>query len=359
MTKLFGKEYSKKTILESVGNVSQICDVKKVKLTGGNREGVDAVLFKTGSGLNFSVLPGRGMDFSDADYKGIPLCWRSSVGEASGAFYESEGGLWDRNYHGGLFHTSGITTAGAPSEDEGVTLGLHGRISNTPAFNFYVDGYWEGNDYWVWLLGKVRITSGLGENLLLTRKVSAKMGENKIYLEDVVENQGHQTTPHMILYHTNFGFPLIGDETEFVAPIKKTRIINEKNISESIKYSTPQSNFPDQLFYFDVAEKGNGLTKYAVINRTLNERNGLGISIEYSKHVLPNLLEWKKLDKAHYVVEIGPTNAMYPIGGRKMEREQGTLKFLKAGEKVKYEIEFEILDTFKKIEDTIQEIKSI
>jgi len=98
MTKLFGKEYSKKIILENVGDISQICDIKKVKLIGGNREGVDAVLFKTGSGLNFSVLPGRGMDFSDADYKGIPLCWRSSVGEASGAFYESEGGLWGSKY---------------------------------------------------------------------------------------------------------------------------------------------------------------------------------------------------------------------------------------------------------------------
>jgi len=359
MAKLFDKEYSKKVILESVGDISQICDIKKVKLVGGNREGVDAVLFKTGGGLNFSVLPGRGMDFSDADYKGIPLCWRTSVGEASGAFYEPEGGQWDRTYHGGLFHTSGIITAGAPSEDEGVELGLHGRISNTPAYNFYINSHWEGDDYWVWLLGKVRITSGLGENLLLIRKVSAKMGENKIYLEDIVENQGYQKTPHMILYHTNFGFPLINEDTEFIAPIKKTRIVNEENISESTKYSAPQLDFPDQLFYFDVAAREDGLTKYAVINRNLNEGNGLGISIEYSKKVLPNLLEWKKLDKAHYVVEIGPTNAMYPIGGRKMEREQGTLKFLKAGEKVKYEIEFEILDTFKKIEDTIQEIKSI
>lgn len=359
MAKLFDKEYSKKVILESVGDISQICDIKRVKLVGGNREGVDAVLFKTGGGLNFTVLPSRGMDFSDADYKGIPLCWRTSVGEASGAFYEPEGGQWDRTYHGGLFHTSGITTAGAPSEDEGVELGLHGRISNTPAYNFYIDSRWEGDDYWVWLLGKVRITSGLGENLLLIRKVSAKMGENKIYLEDIVENQGHQTTPHMILYHTNFGFPLINEKTEFIAPIKKTRIVNEENISEGTKYSAPQLDFPDQLFYFDVAAREDGLTKYAVINRNLNEGNGLGISIEYSKKVLPNLLEWKKLDKAHYVVEIGPTNGMYPAGGRKMEREQGTLKFLQPGEKVKYKIGFEILDTSEKIESIIQEIKSI
>jgi len=59
-----------------------------------------------------------------------------------------------------------------PSMDEGVELGLHGRISNTPAYNFYINSHWEGDDYWVWLLGKVRITSGLGENLLLIRKVS-------------------------------------------------------------------------------------------------------------------------------------------------------------------------------------------
>jgi len=42
------------------------------------------------------------------------------------------------------------------------------------------------------------------------------------------------------------------------------------------------------------------------------------------------VLGWKKLDKTHYVVEIGPTNAMYPMGGRKMERE-GNIKVFGTG----------------------------
>ena len=359
MAKLFGKELSKEYILKRVGDISQICEAKKVKLSGGNREGVDIVIFKNGTGLNFSVLPGRGMDFSDIDYCGIPLCWRSSVGEINASFYEPEDGLWDRSYHGGLFHTSGITTAGPPSTDGGVELGLHGRISNTPANNFYTDSYWDGDDYWVWLLGKVRITSGLGENLLLTRKVSVKMGENRIFVEDEVENQGYQKTPHMILYHTNFGFPLISKDTEFIAPINEIRVVNEEDTSKSAIFSEPEKNFSDQLFYFDLNTKNNSLTKYALINRSINNGNGLGISIQYSKDVLPNLLEWKKLDEAHYVVEIGPTNAMYIVGGRKMEREKGTLKFLEPGEILKYKLEFELLTNSKQIEDTIKDIQSI
>jgi hypothetical protein len=185
------------------------------------------------------------------------------------------------------------------------------------------------------------------------------MGENKIFVEDEVENQGYQKTPHMILYHTNFGFPLISKNTEFIAPIKEIRVVNEEDTSKSTIFSEPQKNFSDQLFYFDLKTKNNKLTKYAVINKSINNGNGLGISIQYSKDDLPNLLEWKKLDEAHYVVEIGPTNAMYIVGGRKMEREKGTLKFLEPGEIAKYNIEFEILTESKEIKNTIKEIQSI
>ena len=46
-----------------------------------------------------------------------------------------------------------------------------------------------------------------GENIILTRKIWVKAGENIIHLEDSIENLGFTAQPYMLLYHINYGFP--------------------------------------------------------------------------------------------------------------------------------------------------------
>jgi hypothetical protein len=56
----------------------------------------------------------------------------------------------------------------------------------------------------------------------MTREISSRIGYNKIVINDLVENTGFRSTPHMILYHFNFGFPLMTEETEVKFPSKKS-----------------------------------------------------------------------------------------------------------------------------------------
>src|SRR5262249_41794059 len=147
--------------------------------------------------------------------------WRSSTGEAHPAYAdsESEGGRgWLRSFYGGLLVTCGLTYAGAGGEDQGRFYGIHGRISNLPATNVQWDGYWEGDDYFLTLRGKVRETTVFGANLLLTRSLTVKLGERRFFLRDTVENQGAQRAEHMILYHINIGFPALADTARLIAP---------------------------------------------------------------------------------------------------------------------------------------------
>ena len=95
-------------------------------------------------------------------------------------FFEEPGLGWLRNFPGGLVTTCGLTYAGAPCEDNGEKLGLHGRFSNTPASNVWVDGEWEGDDYRMWAVGKIRESRLFGENILLKRKVSAVLGREQV-----------------------------------------------------------------------------------------------------------------------------------------------------------------------------------
>src|SRR6185369_6413958 len=96
MAILYGKEWSRAEIQEHVPDMSQLAPLRRSVYREGRAEGVDAVEIATGSGFQFTVLPGRGLDISHASYRGIPLCWRTFVGDAAASYYEPEGGGWHR-----------------------------------------------------------------------------------------------------------------------------------------------------------------------------------------------------------------------------------------------------------------------
>lgn len=47
--------------------------------------------------------------------------------------FESQGNGFLRSFYAGLLTTCGLSYIGTPCEDEGETLGLHGRLAATPA----------------------------------------------------------------------------------------------------------------------------------------------------------------------------------------------------------------------------------
>ena len=116
------------------------------------------------------------MDIGAAKYKGASLAWESATGPAHPAYFEQEGLGWLRTFHGGLVAACGLTTAGAPTVDEGQALGLHGRLNHLPAANVWADGGWRGDEYEMWVRGRMREAVVFGENLTLTRRISAQPG---------------------------------------------------------------------------------------------------------------------------------------------------------------------------------------
>src|ERR1700730_17509494 len=167
------------------------------------------------------------MDIGFAEYRGLPLCWRSSTGEVAAAFYEPVGEGWLRGFSGGLMATCGLTTAGWPSTDEGQALPLHGRASYLAARNVHVDGDWQGDDFVMWVRGRTRETVVFGEDVRLTRRVWARLGESRLFIDDVVENLGHATVPHMIAYHINVGFPVLDAGSELISSAREIQPLTE------------------------------------------------------------------------------------------------------------------------------------
>jgi len=377
---LYGKTYNKAELLRRVGDISQIASVKLYELSAGNEKGVEAVDFRTGSGLNFTVLPGRGMDISFAEYNGIPLCWRSSTGDVASSYFEPFGAGWLRGFYGGLLTTCGMTYVGAPPAepnvgakqkersspllmrflDEGEEYGPHGRVSYIPAKNVWVDSRWEGNEYIMWVQGKVRETSLFGVNLSLTRRVITKLGSTKIRVEDLIDNLGYETAPFMYLYHINGGFPSVDGETEMISTSLNAIPRDEDaapGLEERSRFQAPTAGFKEQVFYHEMGCDEKNHAYAALVNRQFNNGQGFGFFVRYHKDQLPKFIQWKMNGEGTYVVGMEPANCW--VEGRKRERERGTLQYIEPGGRKHFEMEIGVLRSNEEIEELKEKIEDI
>ena len=354
MAVVFGKFYSRQDLLKRVGLADQIAGVRMAELTDGIGKDVRLAYLRTGSGFNASVLVDRGLDIYDAEYNGIPLAWVSSTGPTHPAYFEPPDLGWRRTFYGGLMLTCGLTTIGAPSLDEGEALGLHGRISNLPASNVQYGGYWEGDQYIVYVEGQVRETIVFGENLLLHRRIEARLGEAKISVFDTVTNEGFLATPHMILYHINAGFPVVDEGSQLIAPSRSVTPRDEdaqSGIQEYNHFSSPIPNYREQVFFHEMQAASDGYVTAAVVNKAFNNGQGFGFYVRYRQKELPCFNQWKMMGESVYAVGMEPASNW--VSGRAKERERGALQILQPGEQRSYHLEFGPLTSLVEITNSL------
>lgn len=343
MAQVFGNQYRKRELMRLIGDVSQLAGMKKYELLDGKGRGVRAVDIWTGTGFCFTVILDRGMDISRASYCGKSLCWRSSIGEVHPHFFEPEGLGWLRSFLGGLLTTCGLTYCGAPCEDKGEKLGLHGRISHVMADKVSLEEKWEKDDYELSVSGLLRESVVFGENLVLRRKIHTRLGESRLWIYDVVENVGFERTPFMLLYHINGGFPVVAEGSRLISPSLEVIPRDEeakKGKENYDKFTSPIPGFKEKCYYHKMKEDSSGQVSCALINENL-AGDGFGFYIKYRKEQLPQFIEWKMMGEGTYVVGMEPANCL--VEGRDKEREQGTLKFLEPGEKKEFELEIGVL----------------
>jgi hypothetical protein len=357
--KLFENRYTKQEILERIGDISQIGGLKQYVLSDGMSRGIRAVDLKNGNGFDITVLLDRGMDISDVTYKGASIVWKSSTTETHPLYFDKDGNEWLRTFHGGLLLTCGLTYFGPSCEDEGEQLGLHGRISNIMARNVSTESNWEGDDCLISVKGKVRESSVLGDKLEMERKISMKIGEDKVKIEDTIENIGFKKSPLMTLYHMNFGFPLIDNGSKLELFKHKTVLYLDNAVKFKDDYQEfidPIDDFIQQVYLHDLDPDNDGNCNVIIVNKNFENNKGLGVRLKFNKNNLPFLNEWIMMRKGEYVVGIEPTNA--PVRGRATERKEGYLKFIEPQQAIKNNIEIEILKSNNEIADCLELIKT-
>ncbi len=336
------RDWSRRQLVQYVGHMDQIAGIKLVEAADGMERGNRVLHVWTGSGLCFRIQADRALDISACHYKGMALAWTSSVGDVHPTYFEPEGPGWLRSFSGGLLVTCGLDQFGQPSHDDGEALGLHGRVSNLPARCVSYRTFWSGDEYELEVTGEVRQTRVYGENLVLRRRISTRLGSNKIWLEDTVTNEGYDPQPHMILYHFNLGFPLLSEEARLHVDVEETAPRDadaEAGLVDWDRFQPPTTRYREQVFRHVPVAGVDGRVEIELENPSL----GLGLRWTYDKAHLPHLFQWKMMGKGMYLLGIEPANSSV-MGGRAAARESGDLPYLEPGESRTYAIEVEVVD---------------
>ncbi len=352
--KVFNKDLKKKDVLTKFGDLSQLGGIKRYIMDSGITRGVRAIEMDNGNGLVIKVLEDRALDISEAKYKSIPIAWRSPTLETNPFFFDKDNFEFFKSFFGGLLTTCGLTYVGAPCKDENEELGLHGRISNIPANVNIINGFWEDDDYKMIVSGKVREVSVFGDKLELTRNIIMIMGQDKIFINDVVENIGSIKSPIMILYHINIGYPILDSGARLIESKAKVEARDDEARKEGENFgifSEPIKGFKEKVYLHEIESDSKGFSNIGIVNEKFYKDKGIGVYIRFNKDNLPFLAEWKMMGIGEYVVGLSPANCS--PRGRAFERKTGVLKFLKPGESLNYNIEIGILDS----NDAISEFK--
>ena len=359
MAQLFGRHYTRRELLDLVGDMSQLAHTRYGELRDGADRGADLIEVYNASGLCFSLLPGRAMDIASAHYKGMSLCFRGNTGDVGPSFYEPQGNGWLRGFYGGLVLSCGMTFTGHPEidpEEEDEELGLHGRLSFLPAGQVHTDAQWLGDDYIVKIRGKIREAVAFGTNLELTREISTVLGEKSIRIHDQIHNQSTARSPLMFVYHCNPGFPILDEGTRFVIQSEKSTEWLEDHEVDCESYSktpAPRNEIKDDVFVHHPRPDANGKCRVGLINDKL----GVGLYWIFSKEELPILTHWQHFHRGTYVTGVEPGNVS--MLGRAWNRENGYLQYIQPDEVRDFHLEIGVLegeDEITAFEDSIKEI---
>ncbi len=338
-----------------VGDFNSLYGIKSYVLDEGKARGVKAYDLNNGQGLNATVFVDRGMDIPFLSYKGVNIGLLTKSGISS-PFSFTESGLYGfmRQFNGGFLTTCGVTYSGSPAVNaDGHVMGLHGVYSNIIAenVNAYRD-YAEDGEAVLHIDGEVRQAMMFRENVRVYRKLAMHTESNILELHDVIENLGFERQPLMMVYHCNFGYPMLdaGAECYFTAhEVKPLSPFAEEGLAKKNVVEEPEDGRDEQCYLHSGAadDKCFGM----LYNRDL----GLAVAVHYDQKQCPFMVHWKMMGSGNYALGLEPT--VCTTGGQEEAMKNGYLPYLEPGEKYSIDVTFEVITDPERIQHLIDKSK--
>ncbi len=295
-----------------------------VTVNDGPEKGTRVIWVRNAVGMQCAVHPDRGMDIGQLLYRGFPVTWASLHGNpAPWAFSRGINDSWLDTFGGGLLTTCGLLFMGKPGADGDQSLGLHGNISHQPAREVAARTEESGSGFVV--EGRVSESAGFFTRLDLRRRVRIPMGEAVVEVRDTVTNAGAESSPLMLLYHMNFGYPLVDPAaTRITWPGAARRLWGEDGDTEFSRVLPPGGG-GETVAQVDVPP---GPVEVVLENRRW--LGGVRLTIAFDSADFPFLFHWRMFRSGVYGIAVEPATA--GLEGRAQERAMGRVRLLDPGD---------------------------
>ena len=233
---------------------------------------------------------------------------------------------------------------------------LHGRIANLPAHRLTVEADSEA--------GELRVTRVVDEcrflfqKLRLTSTLRLRLGQPRFDIADEVTNLSGNRGEMQLLYHINFGPPLLQAGGRVAAPIERLMprdAHSAAGVGRWSRYGEPQAGAIEEVFYCRLLPDAEGRTEILLADAGANR----GVSLHHRTAELPCFSLWKNAQPLAdgYATGLEPaTNFPNP---RSFEAGQGRVRKFAAGETARFELALEIHDTPAAVQQAQQRIQSL
>ncbi len=279
--------------------------VKKQRLRGGRRDGVDLIVVDNGA-LRFSIVPTRGMALWNGWYDGNRLGWDSPITDGpihpSLVNLSAAGGLGWLEGFDELLARCGLENNGPPFEVKTVkvdgsetraTFGLHGKIGNIPASYAAVH---VGADppHEIVVEGHVEESRLFGPQIRMETRITTVPGSNFLVVRDEFVNLKEQPVEMQILYHWNFGPPFLDAGARFLAPIKTVTPRDrraQQDLDRHDLFGAPERGFSEQVYFYELYARS--ASDWQTLAMLRNHGGDKGLVLRFHNDQLPAFTLWK------------------------------------------------------------------
>ena len=342
--------------------------VRKQRLHGGKQDGVDTIAIDNGQ-MRITLVPTRGMGILHVVSGDMRLGWDSPVREVVHPKYvnlEARGGLgWLEGFNEWMARC-GLEWAGHPGVDRFINnvgdqaemnLTLHGKVANIPASEVEVIVEREPRPR-IRVRGRVDERAFYGPKLELWTEVSTELRSSTFRIEDALTNRGAFDQEFQILYHANYGPPLLGAGSRFAGAIRRVTPFNAhaaRDVATYGEYQGPVRGFIEQVYNLHPYADPNGRSMVMLRNAAGDRAVSMGFAVAE----LPYVTLWKNLT----ALEEGYVTGLEPGSGfpytRRIEREAGRVPKLKPGELRRFAVDVALHRTREAVRAADDEITRI
>jgi hypothetical protein len=238
-----------------------------------------------------------------------------------------------------------------------VSLPLHGTLANTPAARVSVRVR-PKPPYELSVVGEVYDTRMFGTCYRLESVVSTVPGSSEFAVTDTIENLGGTASDLELLYHCNYGSPLLWEGAQVLAPVAYACPRDERareGIENWDTYGPPEAGFAEQCYFLRLHGDENAKTVVALVAPDSSR----AATIRYSVEQLPAFTIWKNTaaEEDGYVTGLEP-GTDYP-NARQFEREKGRVIQLPPGGTYTTKLRFALVSGAEKVAKLRDEVEEL